>query len=222
MPLKPPKALPKHEIERLIKLTELETAARAKGYKCIAGVDEAGRGPLAGPVVAAACVIEDRIFFPGINDSKQLLPIKRREIFAQLLGHPGVVYGVGIVEHTEIDRINILQATFEAMRAAVKKLPVEPDCVLVDGSHTFLQTVYSEAIIKGDSRSQVIAAASIIAKETRDQLMMEYHKRYPEYSFDEHKGYATEKHRAALAKYGPCPIHRKSFRTVSTQLTLFD
>lgn len=221
MPLKLSKTLPKNERERLTKLTELESAARAKGYRCIAGVDEAGRGPLAGPVVAAACSIPGKLYFPGINDSKLLLPKKRKILFEQLVGHEGVHYGVGVIEHNVIDQINILQATLEAMRAAVKQLPVQPDCLLVDGVHVFLESVYSEPIIKGDSRSQMIAAASIIAKETRDQIMIEYHKQYPEYGFDEHKGYGTEKHRKALAKYGPCPIHRRSFSSVE-QLTLFD
>jgi ribonuclease HII len=223
--LKPPKALPKSEIERLKKLTELEGAARAKGYKSIAGVDEAGRGPLAGPVVAAACMIQEGLYFPGINDSKLLLPKRRRALFEELIAHEGVHYAVGVVENRQIDEINILQATLEAMRIAVKKMAVALDCLLVDGNHLFLESIYSEAIVKGDSRSQMIAAASIIAKERRDQIMMEYHHHYPEYGFDEHKGYATEKHREALAKYGPCPIHRRSFSSVlqeEEQLTLFE
>jgi ribonuclease HII len=219
--LKPTKPPPKCELRRLEKLTELETAARAKGYRCIAGVDEAGRGPLAGPVVAAACSIPQGLYFPGINDSKLLLPKKRKTLFEQITGHKKVHYGVGIVEHSVIDRINILQAALEAMRSAVKQLPVQPDCLLVDGAHCFTESIYSEPVIKGDSRSQMIAAASIIAKEMRDRIMVEYHKRYPEYGFDEHKGYPTEKHRKALAKYGPCPIHRLTFSSVS-QLTLSD
>jgi len=209
--LKLPKALLKNEQERLEKLTELEKAARAKGYTCVVGVDEAGRGPLAGPVVAAACFIPAGIFFPGINDSKLLLPAKRKALFAQLTNHESVVYGIGIVEHTVIDQINILQATLQAMREAVQNLPMQPDCVLVDGNRVFTNSIYSEAVIKGDGRSQLIAAASILAKETRDQIMLEWHQKYPEYGFDEHKGYGTERHRDVLAKYGPSPIHRRSF-----------
>jgi ribonuclease HII len=206
------KASPQSEQARLEKLTELERAAWAKGFKCVVGVDEAGRGPLAGPVVAAACAIPEGVYFPGINDSKLLLPNKRKALFEQLQGHQGVRFGLGIVEAAVIDEINILQAALQAMRQAVAKLPLQPDCLLVDGDRTFLKTIYSEAIIKGDSRSQMIAAASIIAKETRDQIMVQLHEKFPEYGFNEHKGYGTEKHRAALAKYGPCPVHRCSFQ----------
>ena len=205
------KALHKSEKERLEKLTELENGARAKGYKWVVGVDEAGRGPLAGPVVAAACYIPEGLFFPGINDSKLLLPTKRKMLFAQLKAHADVRFGIGIIESSMIDQINILQAAMQAMREAVQKLPLKPDCLLVDGDRIFTDQIYSEAIVKGDSRSQMIAAASIIAKETRDEIMVQLHQYYPQYGFDEHKGYGTEKHRAALAKYGPCPIHRHSF-----------
>jgi ribonuclease HII len=221
---KPSKALLKSERKRLEKLTELEKAARSKGYKCVVGVDEAGRGPLAGPVVAAACFIPEGLFFPGINDSKLLLPNKRKAIYTQLLCHENVCYGIGVIENEVIDEINIFQAAMRAMREAVKQLPMQPDCLLVDGNHVFSDSIYSEAIIKGDSRSQMIAAASIIAKETRDKIMIEWHEKYPEYGFDEHKGYSTEKHRESLVKYGPCPIHRRSFATCKEelQLTLFN
>lgn len=210
------KPLPRDEKKRLLKLTELESVARAKGYQSIAGVDEAGRGPLAGPVVAAACTIPEKTYFPGINDSKLLNAEERKELFKQLTSKKGVHYGIGIVDHSVIDQINILQATLQAMRDAVHQLPAMPDCLLVDGIHVFLDTIYSEAIVKGDSLSQMIAAASIIAKETRDKIMIDYHKRYPKYGFDEHKGYATVKHREALAKYGPCPIHRVTFNSVAS------
>jgi ribonuclease HII len=216
VPLKQPQTLPKSEQQRLAKLTEFETKARAEGYQRIVGVDEVGRGSLAGPVVAAACSILEGLFFPGINDSKLLLPKKRKVLFSQLSQHPGVCYGIGIVDHTVIDQINILQATLEAMRAAVRQLPLQPDYLLVDGIHSFMEEIYSEPIIKGDSRSQTIAAASILAKETRDAIMVEYHQLYPQYNFDENKGYATETHRKALSLYGPCPIHRLTFRVSSS------
>ena len=225
MPQKLLKALPQSEQKRLKKLIELESAARSKGYKCIVGVDEAGRGPLAGPVVAAACSIQEGVFFSGINDSKLLIPKVRKAIFEQLCSNTGVQYGVGVIDHIEIDRINILQASLEAMRIAVRQLTFLPDCLLVDGIHSFTDEIYSEPIVKGDSRSQMIAAASILAKETRDQIMVHYHEQYPEYGFADHKGYATRKHCEALVKYGPCPIHRRSFSRIansSYELTLFD
>ncbi len=226
MPQKQSKALPTSEKKRLIKLTELEAQAKAEGFSCIAGVDEVGRGPLAGPVVAAACIIAENVFFRGINDSKQLLPATRKQIFEKLISHKDVLFGIGIIDHSIIDQINIFQASLEAMREAVKALPQTPDCLLVDGTHTFFDHIHSKAIVKGDSLSQMIAAASIIAKETRDKIMLEYHEQYPEYGFNEHKGYATEKHRQALLTYGPCPIHRRSFHSVEKakelQLTLFE
>jgi ribonuclease HII len=205
------KTLPKNERKRLRKLVELEEKARAKGYQILAGVDEVGRGPLAGPLVAAACMIQDGLFFGGINDSKQLTPLKRRHLYEQLTTHPGVSFGMGLVEHQEIDRINIHQSTLVAMRQAVAKLPQRPDYLLVDGLHLTIDGIMTERIIKGDTLSQMIAAASIIAKETRDQIMIQYHEEYPEYGFAQHKGYGTELHFQALAKYGPCPIHRKTF-----------
>lgn len=226
MPQKQQKALLKSEEGRLKKLTELEATFRVKGFKCIAGVDEAGRGPLAGPVVAAACSIPEGLFFSGINDSKLLLPKQRKELLKQLLMHEGVAYGIGVIGHFEIDQLNIHHAALAAMRLAVEHLPIQPDCLLVDGKFGFTDKIFTERIVKGDSLSQMIAAASIIAKETRDQMMIYFDKRYPEYGFAEHKGYATAHHREALEKYGPCPIHRRSFshngRLMATQLTLFD
>ncbi len=219
MPQKPSKALlknePKSEYERLKQLTELETDARNTGYACIAGVDEAGRGPLAGPVVAAACCISEGVFFPGINDSKLLSPNIRRALFEDLTTHEEVQFSFAFVSEQVIDEINILQATLEAMRQAVKKLKKTPDYLLIDGTHLIGEEIPSEKVIRGDRRSQSIAAASIIAKETRDQLMLDYHKQYPEYGFEQHKGYGTKKHREALLKYGPCPIHRRSFAPVN-------
>lgn len=218
------KALPKSERIRLKRLTTLESQARLKGYRCVAGVDEAGRGPLAGPVYAAACVIPVGIFFPGINDSKLLSGPKRQALFELITTHPAVSFGVSYVDHETIDRINIHQAGLEAMRGAIAqladKLTEKPDYVLVDGMHLPLPEIVSERIVRGDRLSQMIAAASIIAKQNRDQVMMEYHAEYPEYGFNEHKGYATPQHRAALQKYGPCPIHRRSFAPVSELLLL--
>lgn len=187
-----------------------ERRAQANGFKRIAGIDEAGRGPLAGPVVAAACLIHARSF-EGINDSKLLTPSQRQSLFDQITSTPGVNYAVGIVESKEIDRINILQATIKAMREAVARIEDPPDYLLIDGMDLFFDQIPSEKIVQGDSRSQSIAAASIIAKVTRDHLMRGYHQLYPLYGFDQHKGYGTAKHLHAIQKYGPCPIHRLTF-----------
>lgn len=194
---------------------ELEQAVAARGFRRIGGVDEAGRGPLAGPVVAAACVFKTTLFFPGINDSKQLTPLRRRALFEELTTHAQLSYGVGIVNAEVIDEINILQATLQAMREAVFALPEKPDYILVDGGVSLVvEKIPIEKVIKGDQRSQLIAAASIIAKETRDELMVAYNAQFPEYGFAEHKGYGTEKHLQALKKHGPCPLHRKTFAPV--------
>lgn len=198
------------EKKRLLQLIQIEAAVRSRGFQQVVGVDEAGRGPLAGPVVAAACLIAEDLFFPGINDSKVLAPQKREELFEQL--RIKTTYGIGIISHEVIDSINILQATHQAMREAVAQLPFTPDYILVDGRPVDFGGIPSEGVIKGDSRSQAIAAASILAKVTRDRIMLYYHEQYPEYGFDEHKGYGTEKHLQMLAKYGPSPIHRRSFK----------
>lgn len=190
----------------------MQTNARAKGYSRVAGIDEAGRGPLAGPVVAACCLLKSPQVFPGINDSKLLTPLKRQKLFDQLITHPQVEYAVGIVDAAVIDEINILQATLLAMRKSVLALPKLPDYLLVDGNVALVfEKIFVENVIKGDQRSQLIAAASIIAKQTRDQIMIDYHFQYPMYGFDAHKGYGTKKHMQALEKYGPSPIHRKTF-----------
>jgi ribonuclease HII len=207
---------PKSEKQRLLQLVELEQQAEAKGFRRIAGVDEAGRGPLAGPVVAVACVFKSTLFFSGINDSKLLTIQRRRALYEALTGHAELDYGVGIIEAPVIDEMNILQAALRAMHEAVLDLQERPDYLLVDGNVAVaVENIPAEKVIQGDRRSQLIAASSIIAKEVRDELMRKYHSLYPEYGFDEHKGYGTEKHRAALAKYGPCPIHRKTFSPVS-------
>lgn len=192
----------------------------------IAGIDEAGRGPLAGPVVASACIIPDGIYFPGVNDSKKLLPLKRKLLFEQITSNSQVIYGIGIVSPERIDKINIYRATIQAMLEAVEKLGRQPDYLLVDGLKLPHPTLPSQKIIKGDAKSQSISAASIIAKETRDQLMRGYHLEWPLYGFDEHKGYATSKHLLAIEQHGPCPIHRKTFSpfgnpSVAVQLELF-
>lgn len=204
------------EKKRLLQLTLLEMEARREGYRWIAGVDEAGRGPLAGPVVAAACVIPEGLFFPGVNDSKQLSPEQRTSLYEQIIHHPDVSHGIGIISHTEIDRVNIYQATILAMLAALTCLKQVPEMILVDGLRLPHPTLPCKKIIKGDTKSQSIAAASIIAKETRDRLMREYHLKWPEYGFEKHKGYGTLKHREAIHTHGPCPIHRLSFEPLKS------
>lgn len=208
----PVKSKPKKQ--RLEVLTKYEMSARSKGYLMIAGVDEAGRGPLAGPVVAAACVIPEGLYLDGINDSKQLTAEQREQLYKAMQQNPDIISGVGVVEAILIDQINILQATFYAMVAAVAALRHKPDYILVDGPYTPKFDAPSEGIVDGDALSQSIMAASIIAKCTRDQMMQNFHDRWPEYGFSQHKGYGTPQHLAALKMYGPCPIHRKSFGPV--------
>lgn len=206
------------EKQRLEELNVYEKKARKQGFKCVAGIDEAGRGPLAGPVVAAACIIPPGVTFPGVNDSKKLTPKKRFELYQALTTHPKTIYAVGQIDSKEIDRINILQATIQAMLQAIAKLSCTPDLLLVDGlslPHPFIKC---QKIIGGDALSQSIAAASIIAKETRDRLMVEYHREWPEYGFDQHKGYGTAQHQDAIARYGACPIHRQTFEPLKSLL----
>lgn len=194
----------------------------SKGYKRLAGVDEAGRGPLAGPVVAAAVVISKAFIGEGVNDSKQLSPSKRAELFEKLINDPGIDYGIGIVDHECIDKINILQATIVAMKQAIHSLAQSPSYLLVDGLHLDHENIPCEKIIKGDAKSISIAAASILAKETRDRLMIRYHDKWPEYGFKEHKGYGTRKHLQAIQAIGPCPIHRKTFEPIKSQFSLIN
>lgn len=196
---------------RLKKLNVYEAAARKEGYILIAGVDEAGRGPLAGPVVAAACMIPKGIYLFGIDDSKKLSPKKRGILFEQIMADRRISYGIGIASVQEIDLINILQATLVAMQRAIEALPCKPELLLVDGREAPNSSITCKCIVGGDGVSQSIAAASIIAKETRDGMMKELHLTWPQYGFDLHKGYGTEAHLAALAEHGPCPIHRTSF-----------
>lgn len=177
----------------------------------LAGVDEAGRGPLAGPVVAAAVILPPGWFFEGIDDSKKLSRAQRQIGYHRLQEDPQIAIGVGAVSSEEIDTINILQATLKAMSLAVENLPQQPDYLLVDGRQHPPFAIPVEAVVRGDSASLSIAAASIIAKEHRDRLMEQYHQQWPEYGFAQHKGYSTEAHRQQIANHGPCPIHRRSF-----------
>lgn len=179
----------------------------------IAGVDEAGRGPLAGPVVAAAVVLDPDVPIDGLRDSKQL-SAARRERLAELIRERARAWSVGRVEADDIDRINILQATLLAMRRAVEALSVRPERVLVDGTHCPELPCRVEAVVGGDKRIASISAASILAKVTRDAEMMDLDSRYPEYGFGRHKGYPTSEHRRALVEHGPCPLHRRSFAPV--------
>ena len=182
------------------------------GVKAVAGVDEAGRGPLAGPVVAAAVIFPPSISDAfGINDSKKLSP-KNRERLEPLIKNEALSVGVGIVDHAEIDRINILQATYKAMQIAIQQLSRSPDFALIDGRGVPDLEMPCKPIIKGDSKSISIAAASIIAKVTRDRIMIEMCEKYPQYGFEQHKGYPTKKHIQAIREFGLSPIHRRSFR----------
>ena len=184
-----------------------------KGYASIAGIDEAGRGPLAGPVVAAAVILPEGLQMPGVTDSKKLTALKREVLFDVVM-EKAIATGVGIAEPEEIDRINILQATLKAMLRAVDKLKTSPDYLIIDGINTLEIDIPQQAIKKGDSLSLSIAAASIIAKVTRDRMMLEYDKQYPSYGFASHKGYGSKLHRESIAAVGPCPIHRKTFAGV--------
>ena len=191
-----------------------EKKAVLDGFLRVAGVDEAGRGPLAGPVVAAAVILPDGFDTTEINDSKKLSPKKRDRLHDHIrLG--AIAVGVGIVDAGEIDAINILQASLKAMRLAVESLGVLPDHLLVDGNFKVPMVLSQEAIVKGDSLSVSIAAASIVAKVHRDRMMAEYSDLYPEYGFSGHKGYPTKAHKAAIELHGPTPIHRTTFRGVS-------
>ncbi len=189
---------------------EIEQLLWQNGYRFIAGIDEAGRGPLAGPVVAAAVVFEPGKLIEGVRDSKQLSE-KKREALYQVIVDECLAYGIGIVPPEEIDRINIRNATFKAMRKALGAMKQVPDFLLIDGEELPDSLYPQEAIVGGDDKSFTIAAASILAKVTRDRLMREYHLQYPQYRFDRHKGYGTQLHREMILKYGPSPIHRKSF-----------
>ncbi len=192
-------------------MRDCEERAYAKGFYRVVGVDEAGRGPLAGPVVAAACFLPRGVQLPDVDDSKKLTASERYRLFEEIISLTGVDYAVGIVDSLLIDQVNILQATFIAMLAAVSKLSQKPDYLLVDGNQMPKTEIGGEAIVGGDGLCLSIAAASIIAKETRDRLMCEAHEKWPLYGFRKHKGYGTKEHLVAIDKLGPCPIHRMSF-----------
>ena len=202
--------------------TFYEESAYNAGRRLIAGVDEAGRGPLAGPVVAAACILPRGLHIEGIDDSKKLSPKQREKLYHILTTHPDIIYGIGIVENALIDEMNILRASLHAMALAVKELSKEPDYLLIDGNYLPPTQIVSKAVIKGDSHSISIGAASIIAKHKRDLLMVEYHEKFPYYGFDKHKGYGTKMHLEALKTYGPCPIHRTSFEPVKSLTSPID
>jgi ribonuclease HII len=208
-------------------LWHYENQARQSGSIRIAGLDEAGRGPLAGPVVAAAVVVPPSISVEGVTDSKKLTEKKRSLLYDKIFSHADAV-GVGLVDENEIDRLNILRASLLAMARAVADLPADPDHLLIDGTFQIPEDqilanqipadVPQTAIPKGDAKSISIAAASIIAKVTRDRLMVQYHREYPEYGFDRHKGYPTRAHREAIIEHGVSAIHRRSFKGVKEHL----
>jgi ribonuclease HII len=192
-----------------------ERRLRAVGFSTIAGIDEAGRGALAGPVVAAAVVLPEKFRHRKLNDSKQLLPERREEIYRDLTGNTSIAWSVGIVDSIEIDEINILRATHKAMRVAIAALNREADHALIDGLPVSPFPLPQTALVDGDCLSLSIAAASVIAKVTRDMMMREFCARFPEYCFSQHKGYGTELHLTRLHAHGPCPIHRRSFEPVA-------
>ena len=195
-----------------------ERRLRAVGVIRIAGIDEAGRGALAGPVVAAAVILPEKFRHRKLNDSKQLAPELREEIYVELTSNAEVVWAVGVVDSIEIDQINILRATHKAMRVALEALTASPEHVLIDGLPVFPFPLPQTAIVDGDCYSLTIAAASVIAKVTRDRMMRDFCAHFPEYCFDQHKGYGTELHLNKLHELGPCPIHRRSFEPVAQPL----
>ncbi len=197
---------------------EFEHKTQRFGYQYIAGIDEAGRGPLAGPVVSAAVILPDSFNCPGVTDSKKLSEKKREALFPEINAQ-ALAVGIGMASHQEIDQINILQASLLSMKRAVQNLTLYPDYLvpdylLIDGKFTIDMEPPQQAIVKGDSKSISIAAASIIAKVTRDRFMATLHKTYPQYNFIQHKGYPTKAHKQAIIEYGPCPVHRKTFNGV--------
>lgn len=190
---------------------EYENAAAERGYRFVCGVDEAGRGPLAGPVCAAAVILPAGLVIEGLDDSKKLTE-KKREALYEIIKEKAVAYGVAYGTLCEIEELNILEATYLAMNRAVEVLSVKPDFALIDGNRVPRGlTIPCETVVKGDSKSMSVAAASVLAKVTRDRLMLEYDVKYPQYDFKKHKGYGTREHTELIKKYGPCEIHRLSF-----------
>ena len=197
-----------------------EDAARAQGYRLICGIDEAGRGPLAGPVAAAAVILPNDCMIEGLDDSKKLTE-KKREALYDVICREAVAYAVAMVDHQTIDEINILEATFVAMRQAVEQLPVQPDFALVDGNRSKGLPIPFACVVGGDAISPSIAAASVLAKTHRDEYMRRIAEEYPQYDWATNKGYPTKKHREAIAQFGPTPYHRMSFQLLDRQLSLF-
>ena len=189
---------------------EFEKEALAKGYKSVCGVDEAGRGPLAGPVCAAAVILPEGVIIDGVNDSKKLSEKKRESLF-DVIREQALSYSIAYATVDEIEEINILNATMLAMRRAIDGLDIKADYAMFDGNKIPPLDIDAECIVKGDAKSMSIACASILAKVSRDRLLYKYAEEYPMYGFDKHKGYGTKVHREAILKYGPCPYHRKSF-----------
>lgn len=189
---------------------EFEKEALAKGYKSVCGVDEAGRGPLAGPVCAAAVILPEGVIIDGVNDSKKLSEKKRESLF-DVIREQALSYSIAYATVDEIEEINILNATMLAMRRAIDGLEIKADYAMIDGNKIPPLDIDAECIVKGDAKSMSIACASILAKVSRDRLLYKYAEEYPMYGFDKHKGYGTMVHREAILKYGPCPYHRKSF-----------
>ena len=190
---------------------EFEKAAALSGFSCICGVDEAGRGPLAGPVCAAAAILPEGAVIEGLDDSKKLTEKKRERLY-DIIKETAVAYSVAYGTLEEIETVNILEATYLAMNRAIEGLTVKPDFALIDGNRVPRGIkIPCETVVKGDSKSMSVAAASVLAKVTRDRLMLEYDKKYPEYNFKKHKGYGTKEHTELIKQYGPCEIHRLSF-----------
>jgi ribonuclease HII len=207
------------ERERVARMFSYERQVWAMGYKLVAGLDEVGRGPLAGPVVAAAVILSGEILLPGIEDIKRLSPKRRQELYA-FIKAKAVAIGIGMVHPEGIDEANVMMATYRAMVKAVADLPTPPDYLLIDTLHLPGVGQPQAPIVGGEGQSCSIAAASIVAKMTRDEYMIEMDKLYPQYGFASHKGYGTLEHRQALERYGPCPIHRKSYGSVREVVAL--
>ncbi len=217
---------------RLIEMKQVEEELYAKGIRYIAGIDEVGRGPLAGPVVAAAVILSSDFSILGVDDSKKLSEKKREALYEQIIEH-AIAYSTGVVDNYIIDEINILEATKLAMKQAVENLEIKPEYILIDALTIKDVMIPQRGIIKGDSISTSIAAASIVAKVTRDRMMKEFHQRFPQYAFDQNKGYGTKEHYNGIDRYGICLLHRKSFlkkyvekinkqKTVDEQITIFE
>lgn len=192
-------------------LYDFDDNYRHKGFTLIAGLDEAGRGPLAGPVVAAVVILPEDLRIEGLKDSKEL-SAKERDRLYSVICQEAQAYAIGVASVEEIDRLNILEATRLAMTRAVEALPIQPDLLIIDALRLPKLKIRQEAVIKADSKSASVASASILAKVTRDRLMFELHRDFPQYGFDRHKGYPTRSHRASIATFGPSPVHRKTFR----------